>query len=119
MALGTIWVFAELSQERAATGALELLTKARSLGATAVEAVCFGPEAGDAVAELGRHGAMTVHLSADAAFADLLLGGPAADTLAALAPLHRPHLILFAAPPARRDVAGRPAGKVRVFLRRN
>src|ERR1039458_179155 len=97
MALGTIWVFAELSQERAATGALELLTKARSLGATAVEAVCFGREAGDAVTELGRHGAMTVHLSADAAFADLLLGGPAADTLAPLATLHRPDLILFAA----------------------
>jgi electron transfer flavoprotein alpha subunit len=114
MALGTVWVFAELSQGRAATGALELLTKARSLGATAVEAVCFGPEAGDAVAELGRHGATTVHLSADAAFAELLLGGPAADTLAALATEHRPDLILFAATHAGRDVAGRLAAKLDV-----
>ncbi|MGD1054064.1 MAG: electron transfer flavoprotein subunit alpha/FixB family protein [Candidatus Dormibacteria bacterium] len=112
MTLGSVWVFAELSQGRPATGALELLTKARSLGAAAVEAVCFGPEAGDAVAELGRHGATTVRLSTDAAFAELLLGGPAADTLAALAALHRPDLILFAGTHAGRDVAGRLAAKL-------
>jgi electron transfer flavoprotein alpha subunit len=114
MALGTVWVFAELSQDRAATGALELLTKARSLGAADVEAVCFGPGAADAVAELGRHGATTVHLSTDPAFAELLLGGPAADTLAAAAAEHRPDLILFAATHAGRDVAGRLAAKLDV-----
>ena len=114
MALGTVWVFAELSQDRAATGALELLTKARSLGAADVEAVCFGPGAGDAVAELGRHGATTVHLSTDPAFAELLLGGPAADTLAAAVAEHRPDLILFAATHAGRDVAGRLAAKLDV-----
>jgi electron transfer flavoprotein alpha subunit len=114
MALGTVWVFAELSQDRAATGALELLTKARSLGAADVEAVCFGPGAGDAVAELGRHGATTVRLSTDPAFAELLLGGPAADTLAAAVAEHRPDLILFAATHAGRDVAGRLAAKLDV-----
>jgi electron transfer flavoprotein alpha subunit len=114
MALGTVWVFAELSQDRAATGALELLTKARSLGAADVEAVCFGPGAGDAVAELGRHGATTVHLSTDPAFAELLLGGPAADTLAAAVAEHQPDLILFAATHAGRDVAGRLAAKLDV-----
>ena len=46
MALGSVWVFAELNQGRAASGALELLTRARSLGAAAVEAVCFGPDGG-------------------------------------------------------------------------
>lgn len=95
MALGSVWVLAELSQGRAATGALVLLTRARSLGTAAVEAVCFGPEAGDAVAELGRYGATTVHLSTDPAFTELLFGGPAADTLAALVAEHRPDLALF------------------------
>jgi electron transfer flavoprotein alpha subunit len=114
MALGTVWVFAELSQGRVTTGTLELLTKARSLGAAAVEAVCFGPEAGDAVAELGRHGATTVHLSTDPAFTELLLGGVAADTLAPLVAEHRPDLILFAGSHGGRDVAGRLAAKLDV-----
>jgi len=114
MALGSVWVFAELNQGRAASGALELLTRARSLGAAAVEAVCFGPAAADAVAELGRHGATTVHLCADRAFAELLFGGPAADTLAALVAEHRPDLVLFAATHAGRDVAGRLAARLDV-----
>jgi len=114
MALGSVWVFADLSQGRVTTGTLELLTKARSLGARTVEAVCFGPEAVDAVAELGRYGATTLHLSQDPAFAELLFGGPAADTLAALVVEHRPDLILFAATHAGRDVAGRLAARLDV-----
>jgi electron transfer flavoprotein alpha subunit len=114
MALRSVWVFAELRQGRATTETLELLTKARSLGAAAVEAVCFGPRAVDAAAELGRYGATTVHLSSDPAFAELLFGGPAADTLAALVVPHPPDLILFAATHAGRDVAGRLAAKLDV-----
>jgi electron transfer flavoprotein alpha subunit len=114
MALGPVWVFAELSQGRAATGALELLTRARSLGAEAVEAVCFGPEARDAAADLGRHGATTVYVSTDPAFAALLAGGPGADTLAPLVAAHQPELVLFASTHASRDVAGRLAVKLDV-----
>ena len=114
MALGSVWVFADLSQGRGTTSTLELLTKARSLGAGTVEAVCFGPEAVDAVAELGQYGATTVHLSQDPAFAELLFGGPAVDTLAALVVEHRPDLILFAATHAGRDVAGRLAARLDV-----
>jgi electron transfer flavoprotein alpha subunit len=114
MALESVWAFAELNRGRVATGALGFLTRARSLGAAAVEAVCFGPEASDAVAELGRHGATTVHLSTDPAFTELLFGGPAADTLAALVAEHRPDLVLFAATHAGRDVAGRLAARLDV-----
>ncbi len=114
MGLGTLWVFAELSQGRVTTATLELLTKARSLPAASVEAVCFASEAGDAVAELGRHGATTVHLCADPAFAELLLGGVAADTLAPLVVEHRPEVILFAGSHGGRDVAGRLAAKLDV-----
>jgi len=42
MALGTIWVFAEIADGKPAPVALELLTKARSL-ASVVEAVAFAP----------------------------------------------------------------------------
>jgi electron transfer flavoprotein alpha subunit len=114
MALGTVWVFAELSQGRPATGALELLTKARSLGAGAVEAVCLGPEAREAAAELGRHGAATVYVATDPGFSDLLLGGPAAATLAALAVERAPDLVLLAGTHAGRDVAGRLAARLDV-----
>ena len=113
MALGPVWVFAELNEGRAAPGALELLTKARSLGAAAVEAVCFGPAApARRVAELGRHGATTVYISTDDAFAELLMGGPAADTLAPLITARKPDLILFPGTHDGRDVAGRLAAKL-------
>jgi electron transfer flavoprotein alpha subunit len=114
MALAPVWVFAELNQGRPAPGALELLTKARSLGGEAVEAVCLGPGAREAAAELGRHGATTVYVSTDPAFADLLLGGPAADTLAPLIAERGPELLLFAGTHAGRDVAGRLAAKLDV-----
>jgi electron transfer flavoprotein alpha subunit len=92
VANGPVWVFAELVGGRVAPGALELLTKARSLGAAEVEAVCLGPGAAEAVSELGRHGAATVYVSTDAAFAELLMGGPAAATLAPLIEARRPEM---------------------------
>jgi electron transfer flavoprotein alpha subunit len=103
-----------MSRGRVAAGALELLTKARTLGAEAVEAVCFGPEARDAVPECGWYGATTVHVSTDPAFGELLPSGPAADTLATLVADRRPDLILFTATHGGRDVAGRLAAKLEV-----
>ena len=102
-----VWVYADVSPDGTPdTAALELLTKARSLGADAVEAVALGPGASRAAGALGEYGAATVHASDDAVFADFL-AAPAAHTLAALAREQAPSLILFATSYASRDVAGR------------
>ena len=113
MALDRVWVFTEVLDGQPITPALELLTRARSLGST-VEAVCLSPEAGSAAAVLGAHGATTVYAGTDPAYADLLLGGPGADALAALAGQHSPDLILFPTTYTSRDVAGRLAAKLDV-----
>ncbi|MGI8847416.1 MAG: electron transfer flavoprotein subunit alpha/FixB family protein [Candidatus Dormibacteria bacterium] len=114
MTLSKTWVFAEVAGGKANPAALELLTKARSLGDGTVEAVAFHPDAEQAAPELGAHGATTVYAATDAAFSDLLLGGPGADTLHALIEQHTPELILFAASYNSRDVAGRLAAKLAV-----
>ena len=67
--MGTIWVFAEVTPEGPHSSALELLTKARSLGGE-VAAVALGPGAVAAAPALGDHGAATVYASEDAVFAD-------------------------------------------------
>jgi electron transfer flavoprotein alpha subunit len=112
MPLGTVWVFAEQEGGRPAQGALELLTKARSLGSEKLEAVALGPGARASAAELGRHGARTVLVSDEPAFAELLLGGPGADTLAPVVRERQPDLVLLAGTYASRDLAGRLAAKL-------
>jgi electron transfer flavoprotein alpha subunit len=114
MPLDRVWVFAELSGGVVTKGALELLTKARTLGAGRLEAVCLGPGGRQAAAELGRHGTAAVYVCEDPAFAELLIGGPGADTLAALVAEHHPDLVLFAGTYAGRDVAGRLSAKLDV-----
>src|SRR3979411_1089491 len=52
MALERVWVFAEVLDGQPITAALELLTRARSLGGT-VEAICLSPEAESAAAAAG------------------------------------------------------------------
>src|SRR5580693_153896 len=113
MALGTVWVFVEIADGKPAPVALELLTKARSLAST-VEAVAFAPDAADAAAELGAHGATTLYAGTDPLWGELLLGGPAADALAALMHEHKPDLVLFGMTYTSRDVAGRLAAKLGV-----
>ena len=113
MALGKIWVFAEIAGGKPAPVALELLAKARSLGGT-VEAVAFAPDAADAATELGAHGATTLFAGTDPLWGELLFGGPAADALAALIEEHKPDLVLFAMTYNSRDVAGRLAAKLGV-----
>lgn len=113
MALPKVWVFAEVLDGEPITPALELLTRARSLGDT-VEAVCLSPEAEAAAPALGAHGATTVHAGTDPAYGELLLGGPGADTMAALVASHSPDLILFPTTYSSRDVAGRLAAKLDV-----
>ena len=55
----TTWVFSEELDGHASASALELLTKARSFGDTAVFHIGAGSDA--AYAELGSHGATTVY----------------------------------------------------------
>jgi len=113
MALGKIWVFAEIAGGKPAPVALELLTKARSLSST-VEAVAFAPDAAGAAAELGAHGATTLFAGTDPLWGDLLLGGPAAAALASLIAEHKPDLVLFGMTYNSRDVAGRLAARLGV-----
>jgi electron transfer flavoprotein alpha subunit len=100
-----IWVYAEVGPEGPATSALELLTKARSLGEE-VAAVALGPGASTAAPALGDHGASTVYASDDPVYADAL-GQPAAHTLAELVRAHAPSMIWFPSSHEARDVAGR------------
>jgi electron transfer flavoprotein alpha subunit len=111
MALTRTWVFGEAADGRPIPTTLELLTKARSLGGT-VEAVVLHPDAQLVTGALGEHGATTVYVSTDPGFRDLLVGGPAADTLAALVAEHQPDLVLFGSSYNARDVAGRLAAKL-------
>ena len=105
-----VWVFSEILNGKPIEPALELLTKARSAGD--VSAVVFSPEAEQVAATLGEYGARTVYAGTDPAFGELLLGGPGADTLAALVEQHRPDVILFPSTYTARDVAGRLAAKL-------
>jgi electron transfer flavoprotein alpha subunit len=113
MALSKVWVFAEVADGKPIPVTLELLAKARSLGGT-TEAVAFGPGADAAAGELGAHGATTLYAGTDPAYHEVLLGGPAADALAALIKEHKPDLVIFAMTYDGRDVAGRLAAKLGV-----
>jgi len=111
MAVTRTWVYGEVAEGRPIPTTLELLTKARSLGGT-VEAVVLHPDAASATDTLGEYGASTAYVGTDAGFRELLVGGPAADTLAALVAEHQPDLILFGSSYNARDVAGRLAAKL-------
>ena len=102
--MATVWVYAEVTPDGPNATALELLTKARSLGDVA--AVALGPGATAAASALGDHGAKTVYASDDAAYADAL-GQPAAYALHRLIERHHPDLVLFSTSYDARDVAGR------------
>ena len=104
MAVDKIWVFAEAADGKVATITLEMLAKARELGGT-VEAFIGGD--GDAVAaELGAHGATTVHATGD--LGDSLAGVPVAAAVAgAIEAGNGPDVVLFGTTYDGRDVAGR------------
>jgi electron transfer flavoprotein alpha subunit len=102
--MGGTWVYAEVTPDGPHPGALELLTKARTLGAD-VAAVALGPGAAGSAQELGAYGAATVYASDDQAFTDRP-GRIAAHTLHALIGQHNPSLILFPGTYEGRDVAG-------------
>ena len=111
MAIDTIWVFAQSTDGTPTTGTLELLTKARSLGAGTLAAFHGGAD-GDAIAaSLGAYGATKLYTTGD-------LGGrlPGPAIAAAMKAVidggDAPDLILFATTYEGRDVVGRLSVKL-------
>jgi electron transfer flavoprotein alpha subunit len=113
----TVWVYAEVRPEGPSPTALELLTKARSIG-DEVAVVALGPGATAAAPALGDHGAATVYASDDQVYADTL-GQPAAHALHGLIREHAPDLVLFSTSYDARDVAGRLQAKLGCTLMSN
>lgn len=97
----TIWVYAELSDDKITTTSLEMLAKASELGTA--EAILLGPAPDEAVQSLARHGASKIYRSADAVYRDYLTL-PAAETVAAMIEQHKPAVMLFASSYSGRDL---------------
>lgn len=101
------WVFSEEIDGHASGSALELISKARTIGEVSVFHIGAGADA--TLAELGAHGASTVyHLTTD----DHLPSAPAAAALAALVDEHDVELILFGMNNTDRDVGGRLSARL-------
>jgi electron transfer flavoprotein alpha subunit len=66
-----VWVYAEITPEGPSSSALELLTKARTIG-NEVAAVALGPGSTAAAPALGEHGAARVYASDEQVYADTL-----------------------------------------------
>ena len=109
MSIDKIWVYAEANDGAVATITLEMLAKARELAGT-VEAVVAGD--GDAVAaELGAHGATTVHATGD--LGGQLPGIPVASAIAAAVEAgNGPDAFFVGTTQDGRDVAGRLSAKL-------
>ena len=97
----TVWVYAELNDDRVATTTLEMLGKAADIGKA--EAVLLGPAPEEAVQTLAKHGASKIYRCADPIYRDYLTL-PAAETLAGLADMNKPAVILFASSYTGRDL---------------
>ena len=111
MAKRKIWVWTELLGHSPNRLSLELLTPARALGTAA--AVLLAPAGADALAELGAHGATTIHHGADERFAGYV-AEPHVATLETLIATEQPDLILFPSTMSARDVLARLMGRLGV-----
>jgi electron transfer flavoprotein alpha subunit len=110
MAVSKTWVFAEAAEGTVASITLEMLAKARQLGGT-VEAFYGGGDAEAVAAELGAHGATTVHATGDLAGA--LPGASVAAAVAAqITAGDGPDLVLIGTTYDGRDVAARLSVKL-------
>jgi electron transfer flavoprotein alpha subunit len=111
MAIDTIWVFSQSANGAPTTGTLELLTKARSLGAGTVAAFHVGGDAADVAGALGSHGAAKVYAPGDLGGR---LPGPAIATAmaAVIAAGDAPGLVMFPQNYEGRDVVARLSVKL-------
>ncbi len=117
MGLNNIWVFAQTANGAPTTGTLELLTKARTLGATV--SAFLGGDGAAVAAALGEYGATTVYATGD-------LGGklPGVAVSAAMKAVidggNAPDLIMFPQSYEGRDVLSRLSVKLdRTLLTNN
>ena len=78
----TIWVYAEINDDRITTTSLEMLAKASEVGKA--EAIVLGPAPDDATQTLAKHGASKIYRSGDAVYRDYLTL-PAAETVVEVA----------------------------------
>ena len=109
MAVNNIWVFAQINNGAPTSGTLELLTKARSLGAT-VSAFMAGDGAA-AAAALGAYGATKVYVTGD--LAGKLPGVAIASAMKAVIDGgDAPDLVLFPQNYEGRDVVARLSVKL-------
>jgi len=97
----TIWVYAEISEDKVTTTSLEMLAKASEVGKA--EAILLGPAQEDAVQSLAKHGASKIYHCADAIYRDYWTL-PAAETVAGLIQKYSPAVMLFASSYAGRDL---------------
>ncbi len=97
----TIWVYAEIIDDKITTTSLEMLAKASEIGNA--EAILLGPAPEDAVQTLAKHGASKVYHCADAVYRDCLTL-PAAETVAGLLQKTNPAVMLFASSYTGRDI---------------
>jgi electron transfer flavoprotein alpha subunit len=117
MAFDKVWVVVEAPEGAPATGALELLTKARELGG-AVEAWTWGDGAESYAPTLGEYGAAKVYSTGDLGGA--LPGVPVAAAMAAqIQGGNKPDAILFTTGYDPRDIAGRLSAKLDVGVLSN
>jgi electron transfer flavoprotein alpha subunit len=114
---GAIWVYAEQADGKVDQTALEILTKARSLGDD-LAAVVLGKGASEAAKEVGEYGAKTVY-TADAEVYDDYIAQPATEALHQLVQEHSPELLLFALNYDSRDIAGRLSARLGATLMSN
>jgi electron transfer flavoprotein alpha subunit len=111
MALDTIWVYAQSTDGAPTTGTLELLTKARSLGATNLCAIHAGGDGQDVAAKLGAYGVSKLYCTGD--LGERLPGVAVAGAIAALIEREgAPGLILFNQTYEARDVVARLSVKL-------
>jgi electron transfer flavoprotein alpha subunit len=97
----TIWVYAEIIDDKVTTTSLEMLAKASEAGKA--EAILLGPAPDEAVKTLAQYGASKIYRCADAVYRDYLTL-PAAETVAGLLQQHKPHVMLFASSYTGRDI---------------
>lgn len=105
--MSAVWIFGESIDGHPTTLALELATKAASLGE--VSAVVVGRLSTEGLATLGAHGVVTAFQIEPG---DNLPAAPVAAALADLTAARSPDLILFGQAYTDRDVAGRLAARL-------
>ncbi len=110
MSLTNIWVVVEPSSGTATTTSLELLSHARTFGAT-VSAITWGANGAALAAVVGEYGATTLYDAGD--LAGVLPGAPVASAIAGLvASAGAPDAILIPTSYDGRDIAGRLSARL-------